>query len=42
MPRLSLKLAGTILTYELVLVQQIDDIAGIGNVTTNACGEVLV
>lgn len=33
--------AGTILTYELVLLQQIEDITEQENVTTTACGVVL-
>ncbi|KAG5679796.1 hypothetical protein PVAND_009334 [Polypedilum vanderplanki] len=37
-----LALAGTILTYELVLVQQIDDIDVNHNATSNACGYMLI
>ncbi|CAO1392085.1 unnamed protein product [Diamesa hyperborea] len=36
-----LTLAGTILTYELVLLQQIEDIAEQDNITTSACGVIL-
>lgn len=35
------QLAGTILTYELVLLQQIEDIAEQDNITTTACGVIL-
>ncbi|XP_070501280.1 gustatory receptor 5a for trehalose-like [Chironomus tepperi] len=37
-----LALAGTILTYELVLLQQRSDIDVDHNVTSNACGEMTI